>query len=336
MKKYILIFSLLFLVALSVNAQLVKLESASNKTIIKFKPASPAFYHLAGGIEQSINGKYSINLSFGSIGKVNRQYGNWIAEGYHISAGPRLYLNFNHFLNNANGAFYINPQVAFSKYSIDQSHYDGLDKHTEFQSTAFLINLGRQEIFLGIFALELSGGIGYGDRISGWENYQGYKVFYTSDHYFSHAFTSPKSTIVYHVDFSVGVNLGEKLQIKSVQSEEIKNLITNRPKNSYSFGIAGAQSILSFNYERLFLLRSGNFLSAQIGAGLFPCIWNCNPISASSHMTVNFGSTKHFLEIGPGLSVQNELVPYATFGYRYQPIRKRKMNFRIFTNVSMA
>jgi hypothetical protein len=117
-----------------------------------------------------------------------------------------------------------------------------------------------------------------------------------------------------------------------------------RPMQNINLNYLGDASVLSLNYERIFTIKKYLSIAGQAGVGYDEefklCIWgNCTPpkkyLTLPHHVTGIFGKKKHFLEFGIGgtamLGKENKYyVFYPILGYRIQPIRPKKVNFRVY------
>ncbi len=88
-----------------------------------------------------------------------------------------------------------------------------------------------------------------------------------------------------------------------------------RPMQNINLNYLGDASVLSLNYERIFPIKKY--------------------LTLPHHVTGIFGKKKHFLEFGLGgtamLGKENQYyVFYPILGYRIQPIRPKKVNFRVY------
>lgn len=117
-----------------------------------------------------------------------------------------------------------------------------------------------------------------------------------------------------------------------------------RPLNNVNLNVLGDGSLISLNYERLFLIGENNFITGKLGVGyneelqLFS--WGSDTpsthyLTIPHHITANFGKTRHFLEVGLGGTYFNGNTPYhyllyPLVGYRFQPLKTNKVNFRVF------
>ena len=123
-----------------------------------------------------------------------------------------------------------------------------------------------------------------------------------------------------------------------------------RPLNSIYIGILGDASIISFNYERIFLINSNFMISSKLGLGnnkqLQFCISGpCSPparfLTIPHHITGNIGLGRHFFEFGLGGTLIKEIktqpyIFYPIFGYRVLPLNSNKITFRIFGQIPFS
>lgn len=130
-------------------------------------------------------------------------------------------------------------------------------------------------------------------------------------------------------------------------AQKNSDTLTTRPQNSFALNMFGDASITSVGYERLFANKPGFFLTGKIGIGLNQefkiCVWGpCDPpemfLTIPHHITANFGKGRHFLEIGLGGSIiagntRQHYFIYPILGYRFQPIKSKKLNFRIYGSI---
>jgi len=120
-----------------------------------------------------------------------------------------------------------------------------------------------------------------------------------------------------------------------------------RPTNNINLNLFGDASIISLNYERLFLINQNFFITGKLGIG-----WNqdfqlclfgtCQPtkyyLTMPHHITGNLGKGRHFLEFGLGGTIINgktnqHYLLYPIVGYRLQPLKSNKVVFRIFGSI---
>ena len=119
-----------------------------------------------------------------------------------------------------------------------------------------------------------------------------------------------------------------------------------RPKNNINLSLLVDASIISLNYERLFLITPGFFTTGKVGLGYNEefklCPGTCSPpnkyITIPHHITGNLGKGRHFFEFGLGgtiiIGITNQhYLLYPIIGYRIQPLNSDKAYFRIFGSI---
>jgi hypothetical protein len=123
-----------------------------------------------------------------------------------------------------------------------------------------------------------------------------------------------------------------------------------RPINNINLSICGGASIISLNYERLFLINQNFFITGKLGIGYNEefklCIFGpCSPpekyITIPHHITGNLGKGRHFFEFGLGGTIiigktNQHYWLYPLVGYRLQPLKSNKVNFRIFGSIPFS
>jgi hypothetical protein len=124
------------------------------------------------------------------------------------------------------------------------------------------------------------------------------------------------------------------------KSEEI---IETRPLNSFNINLLGDASLISFNFERQYLISSTFILTSKIGLGYNKefLIFGSNQehyLTIPHHITGNIGKGKHFFEFGLGGTIisGNTTQPYLLYpivGYRILPLKSNEINFRIFGQI---
>ena len=126
--------------------------------------------------------------------------------------------------------------------------------------------------------------------------------------------------------------------------------IIPKPLNSINIGLLGDASILSINFERLFLITPTFILSSKVGLGYNKefnfCLWGpCSPPEKFStiphHITGNLGARKAFFEFGLGGTIINGNTPqhyilYPMIGLRFLPLRSNKINFRMVVQLPIS
>lgn len=126
--------------------------------------------------------------------------------------------------------------------------------------------------------------------------------------------------------------------------------IPERPINGISLSLLGDASIISFHYERLFLIRNNFFITGKLGLGYIEefqlCLFgSCSTpekyLTIPHHITGNIGRGKNFFEFGLGGTIINgntsqHYLLYPIVGYRLQPKRSNKFNLRIFAEFPVS
>ena len=138
------------------------------------------------------------------------------------------------------------------------------------------------------------------------------------------------------------------MSVSYLFAQNISDTISVRPMNNINLNILGDASIVSLNYERLFFITPGIFISGDLGIGFNQeFTQNLDGSGASTpdtyltiphHITGNIGKGKHFFEFGMGGTIINgfpdkKYFLYPIIGYRLQPLKSNKVNFRIFTTL---
>jgi hypothetical protein len=135
-----------------------------------------------------------------------------------------------------------------------------------------------------------------------------------------------------------------------VQAQTKSDSLGARPANSINGNLMGDGSILSLNYERLFPDGKNLFWAGSIGIGFSEefqiCVFGpCDPPKKYTiiphHFTANLGKKKHFFEAGfggsyVGGSTSEHYFLYPIIGYRYQPLKAKKLNFRVFGSMPVG
>jgi hypothetical protein len=120
-----------------------------------------------------------------------------------------------------------------------------------------------------------------------------------------------------------------------------------RPRNSLYLNLFGDASIVSVNYERLFMNNNEFFMTAKIGAGYSESMGlptkNTSLLSAPLHITCNYGNRHHYLEIGLGSTFLFygeleywDVAVYPILGYRFQPLKKDRVSFRVYASYPLG
>lgn len=148
-----------------------------------------------------------------------------------------------------------------------------------------------------------------------------------------------KKLTLCNLGFIVGVMLISNVAL--AQINPVAETDTTRPSNIFSLSITGEGSVISANYERLFLFKSTMFVAGRIGVGYAGNILtqdNAEPenyLTIPHHITCNVGKGKHFMEFGLSGTfiignIDKNYFMGPLLGYRLQPLQSNKLNFRIF------
>lgn len=135
-----------------------------------------------------------------------------------------------------------------------------------------------------------------------------------------------------------------------LDAQEPTDSIFLRPKNNVNLEALGSASLVSLNYDRLFVVNQNLMLSSKIGVGfnqaLTFCIGDCDKkiglLTVPHHLTINIGKRYHFLELGvggtlfTGYHLAQQYVLYPLIGYRGTPLKSGKGNFRIFALIPFS
>ena len=123
-----------------------------------------------------------------------------------------------------------------------------------------------------------------------------------------------------------------------------------RPVNNVHVNLFGGDgSVLSINYEHLYVVEDHFLLTGKMGMGYNQefqiCIFgSCPPpeqyFTIPHHITGNLGKNRHFFEFGLGGTMvlgntYQHYYLYPLLGYRIQPVRWNKLNFRIFGSIPL-
>lgn len=116
-------------------------------------------------------------------------------------------------------------------------------------------------------------------------------------------------------------------------------------RNGYSFGVGEAGGI-TVNYERLFPIKEGLFLSAKVGLGynrdlsvFYGKLMPKGFLTMPHHLTVNIGKGPGYFEVGVGAAQIYNYSPKSYFvhpivGYRLQPFGG-DLFMRLFTAIPL-
>ena len=116
-----------------------------------------------------------------------------------------------------------------------------------------------------------------------------------------------------------------------------------RPLNCIHLNVLGDACIISLNYDYLYYNVRKFFISGIVGIGYSESMTlpneNTSLLSLPLHVTGNYGEKKHFFEFGFGGNLffydfykYWDYSVYPIVGYRFQPMKKDKVNFRVYAS----
>ena len=132
------------------------------------------------------------------------------------------------------------------------------------------------------------------------------------------------------------------ISVSLLFAQNRSDTIEMRPFNNINFNI-GEGSFNSLNYERLFYIDPRFFLAGQVGIGQTGKLDASDSTSPKTyttiphHFTGNLGKKRSFFEFGlSGLIVTGDVNKHYMFGpivgYRLQPLKSKRVNFRVYIN----
>lgn len=116
--------------------------------------------------------------------------------------------------------------------------------------------------------------------------------------------------------------------------------VGSRPFHDININLAGDASIISINYERSFFICPAFFVAGNIGLGYneeFKIFRTYSTpeeyVTISHYLTGNIGKRRSCLELGIGGtfisgSTDQYYILYPVVGYRLQPLKSGRLNFR--------
>lgn len=128
------------------------------------------------------------------------------------------------------------------------------------------------------------------------------------------------------------------LTIKILTSQDNGDSYLTRPLDGISLNLLGDASLISIQFDKLFPINKNLFITSKLGLGYSSEIFDQGSnFTIPFHLTTIVGRNRGFVEVGPGatLSFGDRLafISYVTFGYRLQPLKAQKINFRIFVQL---
>jgi hypothetical protein len=131
--------------------------------------------------------------------------------------------------------------------------------------------------------------------------------------------------------------------IECYYAQSQREAIDPRPLRNLNLNIWGDASLISLNFERQYIIEEGLILSGKIGLGYnqelsFFSNSTDQFFTIPHHITMNGGEGRHFVELGLGGTLigganSQPYLFYPILGYRFLPLRSKKMNFRIFGHI---
>lgn len=133
----------------------------------------------------------------------------------------------------------------------------------------------------------------------------------------------------------------------SILAQGNNEIPVERQTNRIFLNVFGDASMVSVNYDKVFLINDAFFLSGKLGAGFYQelTIWKDDIpfpkyFTIPHHITGNLGKGKHFLEFGLGgtflTGVDKIYIVYPIIGYRLLPFESNKVNLRIYGQLPVA
>ena len=126
-------------------------------------------------------------------------------------------------------------------------------------------------------------------------------------------------------------------------SQENK-FFNQRPDRNITLSLGGDGGIISMNHEKLNIISYNLILATEIGIGATQDVSILDPnhyyLSLPLNISVCFGKRMHLFEAGFGSTIHlrindsfYEFCIYPILGYRIQPVKPRKLMFKIFTSI---
>lgn len=122
-------------------------------------------------------------------------------------------------------------------------------------------------------------------------------------------------------------------------SQDSGDSYLTRPLNGVYLNLLGDASVISINYEKLFPMNKNIFITSKLGFGYSSELIAWNPpaksfVTLPFHLSSIIGRNRSFIEIGMGATLSfgddDSRVLYPILGYRLQPLKAQKFNFRIY------
>lgn len=130
------------------------------------------------------------------------------------------------------------------------------------------------------------------------------------------------------------------ITVRILVSQDTNVSYQRRPLNNSYINLLGDASIISINYEKLFIIKRSFLLTGKLGIGYsqdddFVIIGQREKyLTIPIHLSTIIGGSRSFAELGFGATLiygdSKTSVLYPILGYRLQPLKSSKLNFRIF------
>lgn len=126
-------------------------------------------------------------------------------------------------------------------------------------------------------------------------------------------------------------------------SQEIK-FFNQRPDRNLTLGIGGDGGVISIHHEKLNIISYNLILATELGLGATQDVSITNPnhyyLSIPFNISACFGKRMHLFEAGLGSTIHlrindpfYEFCIYPILGYRLQPVKSRKVMFKIYASI---
>lgn len=126
-------------------------------------------------------------------------------------------------------------------------------------------------------------------------------------------------------------------------SQEMK-FFNQRPDRNLTIGLGGDGGVVSVHHEKLNIISYNLIMATEIGLGATQDFSISDPnhyyLSIPFNISACFGKRMHLFEAGLGATIHLRLNdPYYEFciypiiGYRIQPVKPRKVMFKIYTSI---
>lgn len=129
----------------------------------------------------------------------------------------------------------------------------------------------------------------------------------------------------------------------NIFSQDVK-FFNQRPKRNFSIGIGGDGGVISVNHEKLNIVSYNLMIATEIGIGATQDFSISDPnhyyLSLPFNISVCFGKRMHLFEAGIGSTIHlrindpfYEFCIYPIIGYRIQPLKSKKVMFKLYSSI---